>query len=730
MPQLDRRAFVVGAAAAGAGLALGFDLPFGGPAVVHAADGTPEINAWVVIRPDDTVVIRIARSEMGQGTLTGLAQLVAEELECDWTKVTTEYPTPGQSAARKRPWGSFNTGGSIGIRASQQYVRRGGAAARIMLIQAAANQWQVPPAECHAAGSIITHTPTGRSVTYGQVAEAAAMLAPPTDVRLKDPKDWKIAGRSVKRLDTADKTTGRMIYGIDVRLPGILSAAIKACPVFGGRLKSFDDADIAKMKGVRKVVRVDDNAVAVIADTWWRAKSALDALPIVWDEGDNAQVSSASIANWLEEGLDPAQPAFVANSNGDAKTAIAGAARTIEAVYDYPYQNHAALEPLNATALYTSDRCEVWTGTQDGERAFAAVVQASGLPPDKCDVHKVMLGGGFGRRTVADYVRQAVLVARQMPGTPVKLLWSREEDMTQGRYHPVTQCRLTGAFDADDNLTGLHMRISGQSIFAGNMPEALKDGMDPFTFQGVASSAEVFTNIGPARLGYSIPHLLIDHSMRNPHVPTGVWRGVNGNQNAIYLECFIDELAHAVGQDPLAFRRKLMADHPKHLAVLSAVAERVGWDRPAAKDVFRGIAQQMGLGSYVAAAAEISVTDTSKIKLHRMVAAIDPGTTVNPAQVERQVAGSFVFGLTGLFYGGCTVKDGRIAQTNFDSYNSMRIREMPKVETIVMPSGGFWGGVGEPTSAVAAPAVLNAYFAATGKRIRSVPLSNLDIVFA
>ncbi|MBV9985346.1 molybdopterin cofactor-binding domain-containing protein [Bradyrhizobium sp.] len=730
MPQLDRRAFVVGAAAAGAGLALGFDLPFGGPAVVHAADGTPEINAWVVIRPDDTVVIRIARSEMGQGTLTGLAQLVAEELECDWTKVTTEYPTPGQSAARKRPWGSFNTGGSIGIRASQQYVRRGGAAARIMLIQAAANQWQVPPAECHAAGSIITHTPTGRSVTYGQVAEAAAMLAPPTDVRLKDPKDWKIAGRSVKRLDTADKTTGRMIYGIDVRLPGILSAAIKACPVFGGRLKSFDDADIAKMKGVRKVVRVDDNAVAVIADTWWHAKSALDALPIVWDEGDNAQVSSASIANWLEEGLDPAQPAFVANSNGDAKTAIAGAARTIEAVYDYPYQNHAALEPLNATALYTSDRCEVWTGTQDGERAFAAVVQASGLPPDKCDVHKVMLGGGFGRRTVADYVRQAVLVARQMPGTPVKLLWSREEDMTQGRYHPVTQCRLTGAFDADDNLTGLHMRISGQSIFAGNMPEALKDGMDPFTFQGVASSAEVFTNIGPARLGYSIPHLLIDHSMRNPHVPTGVWRGVNGNQNAIYLECFIDELAHAVGQDPLAFRRKLMADHPKHLAVLSAVAERVGWDRPAAKDVFRGIAQQMGLGSYVAAAAEISVTDTSKIKLHRMVAAIDPGTTVNPAQVERQVAGSFVFGLTGLFYGGCTVKDGRIAQTNFDSYNSMRIREMPKVETIVMPSGGFWGGVGEPTSAVAAPAVLNAYFAATGKRIRSVPLSNLDIVFA
>jgi len=329
MPQLDRRAFVVGVAAAGAGLSLGFDLPFGGLAVVRAADGTPEINAWVVIRPDDTVVIRIARSEMGQGTLTGLAQLVAEELECDWTKVTTEYPTPGQSAARKRPWGSFNTGGSIGIRASQQYVRRGGAAARIMLIQAAANEWQVPVTECHAASSVITHAPTGRSVTYGQVAEAAARLAPPTDVRLKDPSDWTIAGRSVKRLDTADKTTGGMIYGIDVRLPGMLSAAIKACPVFGGKLKSFDDSDVAGMKGVRKVVRVDDNAVAVIADTWWHAKSALDALPIVWDEGDNARVSSASIAKWLEQGLDAAQPAFVGNSNGDAKAAIAGAASKI-----------------------------------------------------------------------------------------------------------------------------------------------------------------------------------------------------------------------------------------------------------------------------------------------------------------------------------------------------------------------------------------------------------------
>ena len=484
------------------------------------------------------------------------------------------------------------------------------------------------------------------------------------------------------------------------------------------------------MNGVKKVVRVGDNAVAVIADTWWHAKTALDTLPIVWDEGDNAKVSSASIAKWLEEGLDETQPAFVGNTNGDVKAAIASAAKKIEAVYDYPYQNHAALEPLNATALYTPDKCEVWTGTQDGELAFTVTVQASGLPPEKCDVHKVMLGGGFGRRTAPDYVRQAVLIAKQMPGTPVKLLWSREEDMTHGRYHPVTQCKLTGAFDADNNLTGLHMRISGQSVFASITPQVLKDGMDPFTFQGVAPVGEAFANIGPARLGYTIPHLLIDHSMRNPHVPPGVWRGVNGNQNGIYLECFMDELAHAAGQDPLAFRRKLMANHPKHLAVLDAVAERVGWNKPAPQGVFRGIAQQMGLGSYVAAAAEISVTDGNKIKVHRIVAATDPGTVVNPAQVERQVAGSFVFGLVGVVlrpvHGqGRTDRADQLRHLQLDAH-----REMPKVEAIVMPSGGFWGGVGEPTITVAAPAVLNAYFAATGKRIRSVPLSNLDIVFA
>jgi len=722
---LSRRSFVIGTAAAGAGLAIGFDLPTGGPTVVRAADGSPEVNVWVVIRPDDTTVIRIARSEMGQGTLTGLAQLVAEELECDWSKVTTEYPTPGQSVARKRAWGDFSTGGSRGIRTSQDYVRKGGATARMMLIQAAANEWKVPASECTAANSVITHTPSGRKTTYGKVVEAAAKLTPPADaeVKLKDPKDWKIAGKPLKRLDTADKTTGKMIYGIDVKLPGMLNAAIKDCPVFGGKLKSYDEAKVMGMKGVKKVVRVNDSTVAVVADTWWHAKTALDALPIVWDEGENAKVSSESIAKWLAEGLDNAQPAFVGNQNGDAKAAIAAAAKKVEAVYNYPYQNHACMEPLNATALYTPDKCEVWTGTQNGEAAFAAVLEVSGLPADKCEVHKQILGGGFGRRGMTDYVRQAVAIAKQIPGTPIKLLWSREDDMQHGTYHPVTQCKLTGAFDADNNLTALHFRLSGQSILYTVRPQALENGRDPAAFQGLAPS-------GDFAFGYSVPNLLVEHSMRNPHVPPGFWRGVNINPNAIYMECFMDELAHAVGQDPLEFRRKLMSKHPKHLAVLNAVADKIGWGKPAPQGVYRGLAQIMGYGSYVAGAAEISVIDGNKIKVHRIVASTDPGHVVNPAQIERQIAGSFVYGLSGLFYGGCTVKDGRIEQANFDTYNSMRITEMPKVESVIVPSGGFWGGVGEPTIGVAAPAVLNAYFAATGKRIRSVPLRDQNITFA
>ncbi len=717
---ITRRRFLGASAAAAGSLVVGFHVSFAGEA---SAQGTaaPEINAWVVVKPDDIVVVRIARSEMGQGTLTGLAQLVAEELDCDWSRVTTEYPTPGENLRRDRVWGSFSTGGSRGIRESQDYVRKGGATARAMLVQAAADAWGVPPAECSAAASVITHKPTGRTVTYGKVAGAAGKLKPPATVALKDPKDWKLVGRRLARLDTVAKVTGAQMYGSDFRMPGMLNAAISDCPVFGGKVKSFDAAAVLKMRGVKKVVRVGDSAVAVVADTWYHARSALDALKIEWDYGPNAAASSAKFAAVLKAGLD-AKDAVVGNANGDAPAALAAAARRIEAVYSYPHQNHATMETMNATAVWTPQKCEVWTPTQNAEAALAAASEAAGLPLAQCEVYKLMLGGGFGRRgAVHDWVRQVVEIAKAMPGTPIKLIWSREEDVQHGRYHPVTQCRLAAGLDRDGNITALHMRISGQSILAGIAPGNIKDGKDPIVFQGLNPP-------GPeASIGYSFPNLLIDHAMRNPHVPPGFWRGVNLNQNAIYLECFIDEIAHATGQDPLALRRKLMATSPKHLAVLNAAAERAGWGKPLPKGMYRGIAQTMGFGSYVAAVAEVSVSDKGVLKVHRIVAATDPGYAVNPQQIEAQVEGSFAYGLSAALFGECTVKDGRIEQSNFHDYRVLKLDEMPAVETVIVASGGFWGGVGEPTIAVAAPAVLNAVFAATGQRIRDLPLKNHEL---
>lgn len=721
----SRRGLLATVSSALGAFTFGFHAPLVKSAAAQGSAGVPEINVWVVVRPDDTVVIRIARSEMGQGTLTGLAQLVAEELECDWSKVTTEYPTPGQNLARNRAWGNMSTGGSRGIRDSHDYVRKGGAAARMMLVQAAANGWGVAAGECSAANSMITHGPSGRSTSFGAVAAAAARLTPPTDIPLKDPKNWKIAGKSIARLDTAEKLNGSQVYGMDLRLPGMLNAAIHACPVFGGKISAIDSKAAEAMPGVKHVLRVGDNAVAVVADTWWRAKKALDAVKITWDEGQHASASSAAFAEVIKAGLD-APEAAVGNRNGDARAALVGAPKRIEAVYGYPHQNHACMEVMNATALWTPERCEVWTPTQNGEAALAATAEAAGLPPARCEVHKIHLGGGFGRRgAVHDWVRQAVTIAKQIPGTPIKLIWSREEDMLHGRFHPVTMCKLQGGLDAQGNLVGLHMRISGQSIVAGIFPQNIRDGRDPVAFQGLNARG------GEADIGYTIPNLLIDHAMRNPHVPPGFWRGVNLNQNAIYLECFMDELAHAAGKDPLAFRRALMGNHPRHLAVLNAVAERVGWGNTAApingQPVFRGLAQTHGFGSYVAACAEVSVSDTGDLKVHRIVAATDCGHAVNPQQIAMQVEGSFVYGLSAALHSECTVKNGRIEQANFDTYQVLRMDEMPKVETIILQSGGFWGGVGEPTIAVAAPAVLNAIFAATGKRVRDLPLKHADL---
>ena len=715
-----RREFMGGTAAIGSGLALGIPMLYTTKNAV-AAEVSPEIGVWVVIRPDETVVVRIVRSEMGQGTLTGLAQLVAEELECDWSKVTTEYPTPGESLSRKRIWGSYSTGGSRGIRESQEYVRQGGAAARMMLIQAAANAWGVGIDQCTVSKGIITNTATGNKVSFGQIADAAAKLPVPlpAQIKLKDPKDWKLIGKRIARLDTRGKVNGKQIYGIDLKFNDMLIANIKECPVFGGKVKSFDPTQALAIKGVKRVIQVGDTAVAVVAETFWLAKSALEKVNIVWDEGPNAQVSSESIAAILQEGL-TAKDAFVGNKAGDMSTALASAAQKMESVYFYPFLNHAPMEPMNATARWTPERCDAWVPTQDGEASLAAVIAAAGIPADRCDVHKINLGGGFGRRgAFQDYTTQAVLIAKQMPGTHIKLIWTREEDMTQGRYHPVMACKLTGTFDANKNLTGIHMRLSGQSILASVRPAVLEQqkGRDPLVFQGVADAGE-------HAFGYTFPNLLVDHAMRNTHIPPGFWRGVNANQNAVFFECFVDELAETSGMDPVAFRRKYMENYPRNLAVLNAVAESIGWNTKPASGVFRGVAQMKAFGSFVAAACELSVKG-NKVKIHRIVAATDPGYAVNPAQIERQVSGSFVYGLSALFQQECTVKSGRIVQTNFDNFGSMRIAQMPKVETIIIEGGGTeWGGIGEPTICVAAPAVLNAIAKATGKRYRTVPLKN------
>jgi isoquinoline 1-oxidoreductase beta subunit len=719
----SRRSFLIGTAAAGGGLALGFHLPGIAPASAQA--GGAEVGAWVFIKPDEQVVIRIARSEMGQGTLTGLAQFVAEELECDWSKVTTEYPTPAQNLARNRVWRDFFTAGSQGIRNSQEFVRKGGAAARMMLLEAAAKEWNVPVAELTVDKGVITHAGSKRTTTYGKVADAASKLEVPkdADIKLKDSKDWKIAGKPLNRLDTKDKLTGKQIYSIDVTLPGMLNATIMDAPVFGAKLKSFDEAKVKAMPGVKGVHRVGDTAVAVVAQTFWEAKTALDALNPQWEEGANDKVSSESIIAFLREGLDTKEGVHAGNKVGDAAQAIAGAAKKLEAVFYSPYQHHVTMEPMNATARWTAERCEVWTATQNGEATLAAIADTAGLPPAKCDVYKLHLGGGFGRRTTNDYATQAVRLAKEYPGTPIKLIWTREEDMRQGRYRPVGMCRMSAGLDDKGNLVGLAMRIAAPSILAYVLPARLtKEGADPLAFQGLNPGGT------EGQFGYTVPNLLVEHAFRGTHVPPHFWRGVNNNQNAIWLECFMDEIAKAAGKDPLEFRRAMMGNHPKHLGVLNAVAEKIGWGKtqpPAG--VHRGIAQHMGYGSYVAAAAEVSVDAGGKLKIHRVVMGTDCGNMVNPAQVTAQVEGSVAYGLGAALYQECTVKAGRIEQENFDSYQMMLMEDFPKVETVLAPSGGFWGGVGEPTISVAAPAVLNAIYAATGKPVHTLPLKNVKL---
>lgn len=705
-----RRDFLKASAAAGGGLMLEFSFPL----VARAAAGgtATEVNAWIVIHPDDRVTIRIARSEMGQGTFTALAQLVAEELDCDWAKVSAEFASPNENVRRQRVWGSMSTGGSMGVRSSQDYVRKAGAAARGMLIAAAAAQWQVSAAQCSAHKGVVTHGATQRRLRYGQLAARAAKLRPPAQVALRDPKDWKIAGKPLHRLDIPDKVLGKPVFATDVALPGMLHASIAQCPVFGGRLKSVDAAEAEAMRGVKKVVRADD-FVAVVADSWWRADRALGKLKIEWDAGAYGRASDGTIAAMLREGL--ADPKIAeARRTGDVSAAFSSAAKVVEAEYASQYLAHATMEPQACTAWIRPDGfVEVWTSTQDGMASLAEAARTAGVPLERAEVHKTMLGGGFGRRGAPqDFVRQGVTIAMAMRGTPVKMMWSREEDMQHDFYRPASMVKLRAGLDAQGKVVAFEAKIACPSILAVLMP-ARGNAVD---FTAVRTLSD---------MPYLIANQRIDYAMRNGHVPVGFWRAP-GQQNGVYRECFIDELAQAAGRDPLEFRLAMLEPGDKNRLVLEAAAKAAGWGTPPPAGVGRGLAVVEGFGSYAAGVAEVSIAPDGGLRVPRYVVAIDSGYFVNPDTCAAQAESNAVYGL-GALTQSCTVRDGRIEQSNFHDFRLPLIGDMPKVELVLVPTGGFWGGHGEPGILPFQAAVLNAVFALTGKRIRSLPLRKQDL---
>ncbi len=704
---VNRRAFVIGASGLGCGLVVGIAVPFGPPSA-QAQAGLVEINCWVTIAPDDTVTIRVARAEMGQGAMTGLAMLVAEELQCDWAKVRTEFVSPQENMRRARAWGDLSTGASRSIAASQDYLRRAGATARGMLIAAAAARWGVPASQLSAQNSTISHAASGRTASFGEVADAAAKIEPPAAVKLKPPSQWTLAGKPRQRLDVREKITGRPIYAIDVRLPNMLYAAIAQCPVFGGTLKSVDESPLRTMKGVRRVVRLPD-AVAVIAASWWQANTAVQALRPHWDDRGNGAVSTETIGDFVRGGL-AATPGKIARSDGDVAAGLARAARRVEAEYTVPFLAHATMEPQTCTAHVRPDRVEIWVPTQDASTALATAAIAAGVPDEKVVVHTRLLGGGFGRRgTIQEYIRQAVLIAKEV-GQPVKLVWTREQDIQHDRYRPFGMARLVAGLDAAGMPIAWSIRIAGPSFVSAIVPDFGNSFFDRSFASGLVEE-----------MPYEVPNYLVDYVVRGTTVPLGVWRAINYTQNAFYKECFVDEMACAAGIDPYHYRRSLLRNHPKNLAVLDAAAHRAEWDQPLPAGVFRGIALNEACGSYCAQVVEVSIED-GRVRVHRAIAAIDCGHVVNPLSIAMQTEGGVVFALTAALYGEITIKNGGAEQANFDTYRMLRMDSVPKVETVIVPSGDFWGGVGEPPVPPLAPALCNAIFAATGKRIRSLPL--------
>lgn len=711
---LDRRHFLKVSSSATAGLSLGFFVP----ERAHAAE-VPQLNVWVEIEPNDTIVIRYARAEMGQGSMTSAPMIIAEELDADWKKVRVEYATAHDNLRSKRAYGDMASVGSRTIRNSQEYLRKAGATARAMLVQAAAQQWNVPPSECIASLNKVTHTPSKRSLSYGQLATAAAKLEAPKEVRLKDPKDWTLIGKSIPRVDIPSIVTGRIKYGIDTQLPGMLHAAVAACPVFNGKVKSMDASKVENRRGIVKVLNMGE-FVAVVADNWWRAKEALREVSVDWDVGEHGTLNSAGIMAQFKAGMEQSELA-VARNDGDTTDAMRKAAKVVEADYFTPYLAHATMEPMVCTAWLHGDQLEVWSSTQNPEATLAVSAATAGVPQANVRVHPVQLGGGLGRKSPQDFTRQAVMIAKAMAGKPVKMLWTREEEIQHGLYRPASLMRFKAGLDASGKVDALHIRVSAPSILATLLKLPLPKGIDG---QAVASF-----NDHP----YDIPNTLVDYAQRNTNVPVGFWRSVGHSQNPYGRECFVDEMAQAAGKDPVAFRLSMLPNNEKSKrdrSILEAVTKAAGWGSPLPAGVFRGVAETEGYGSWTACVCEVSINAKNEVKIHRVVIGIDPGYAVNPDNIVAQFQGSVVHGLTAIFWGENTIKEGRVEQSNFHDYRMMRLNEMPKVEVVIAPTGGFWGGVGEPAQAPLAPALVNAISAALGKRIRSLPLKNHGLSLA
>ena len=704
---LSRRDFLRTGVAAGGVFVLGLYLP---PARrLAGAAATPEqfpLSALVRIARDGTVTIVVGQSEMGQGIVTSVPMIIADELEADWSKVRWEQAPADPAYGDPSRGGQQSTAGSRSIRTMLTYWRKIGAAGREMLVSAAARQWEVPVEECYAEQSVVIHRPTGRKLTYGQLAERAAQLPVPKEPKLKSPDQFRYIGKKVARLDTPDKVTGRALYGIDAKVPGMLIATVQRCPVFGGKVASFDATKAKTVKGVRHVAQIS-SGVAVVADSYWAAKRGRDALQITWDEGPNAQQSSAAITKlWAETAK---QTGPVAKKVGDAESTLAAAAKKIEAVYELPFLAHATMEPMNCAAHVTKESCEIWVGTQNQTRTRAEGARITGLRPEAVKVHTMMLGGGFGRRGHVDFVQDAVETSKAV-NAPVKVIWSREDDIQHCFYRPATYNVLRAALDERGTPTAWAHRIVGPSISA-QRGQTLKDGLDPSMLAGARD------------VPYAIPNLEVQYIYKNVGIPVGVWRSVGSSQNGFIIESFIDELAAATGKDPFEFRRDLLTKSPRHKGVLELAAEKAGWGQTLPPGRFRGIAVAFSYASYASEVAEVSVAKDGKVRVHRVVCAIDCGIHVNPDQVEAQMEGGIVYGLTAALYGAITIDKGRVQQSNFHDYPMLRINEMPVVEVHIVQSEEAAGGIGEPGVPPIAPAVCNAIFAATGKRIRKLPIN-------